>query len=115
MSEFFDSFNGSLPEMESEFGEDWVLNGSTFPAIAIDKLSVGSKVMHGGQLVDANVAIFVRFDIFNGSGVKKGDVVTAREQDVIVLQVESDGDDSRTLICGPSIDVWGTQFSKAPV
>ena len=107
MGEFFDSFNSSLPEMESDFGENWVLNSGTFPAIAIDNLAVGSKVMLGGQLIDAHTMIFVRLDVFTGSGVKKGDIVTARGTDLTVLEIDSDGDDSRTLVCGPAqIDVW---------
>lgn len=107
MSEFFDSLNAALPEMESNFTEDWILNNSSYPAIAIDKLAVGSKVMRGGNLIDANTVIFIRLDIFNGSQVKKGNKITVRGTDLTVLEIDSDGDDSRSLICGPAqIDIW---------
>ncbi len=116
VSEFFDQFNAALPEFASEFTEDWILGSSNFPAIAIDKLTVGSKIMSGGQLIDATVEIYVDLDTFNASGVKKGNLVTARGTQLSVLRVDSDGDDSRTLVCGPAgIEVWGVRAQDVPI
>lgn len=115
MSDFYDNFNAALPDMEAAFGESWTLGSSTFPAISIDKLGVGSKVMKGGQFIDANTTIFVRLDVFNGSGVKKGSIVNVRGTDLAVLEIDSDGDDSRTLVCGPaSLDLWGIKAQDVP-
>jgi hypothetical protein len=107
MSEFFDSFNVALPEMEAAFTEDWTLGNSTYPAISMDRETVTSKAMSGGKFVDAQSMLFVRLDIFLQSGVKKGDIITARGDQFIVKEIDQDGDDARTLLLGPSqIDVW---------
>lgn len=108
MSEFFDTFNAVLPDMESEFGESWIFNGTTYPAIAIDHETDTTKVMKGGTFEDVTTTIYVRLAVFNSSGVKQDDIITARGQDFSVLAIEQEGDDCRTLICGsPQVDVWG--------
>ncbi len=107
MGYIFSEINSVLPEMASAFTEDWILGDVTWPAIAIEKLTVGSKVMKGGQLIDANTVIFVSQDVFTSSGVQKGNIVTARGIELAVLEIDQDGDDSRSLVCGPAqIDVF---------
>lgn len=107
MSEFFDSFNGALPDMESNFSEKWTYNGSTFPAIAIDKLTVADKAARGGKFIEATTQIFVREKVFTASGVSKSAIISARGQDFSIIEIDQEGDASRTLICGPAgIDVW---------
>lgn len=107
MSEFFDAFNGAIPELEASFGEKWTFNGATFPAIAIDKLTVADKAARGGKFVDATTQIFVREKVFTSSGVMKGELISARGQEFSVIEVDQEGDASRILICGPpGIDVW---------
>lgn len=106
-TEFFDAFNAALPDMEANFQEDWVFNGNTYPAIAIDHEVVSSKVMMGGKHIEATTQVFVREAVFISSGVQKGSTITARSQNYTILSIERDGDDSRTLILGsPQIDVW---------
>lgn len=107
MTAFFDEFNTALPEFEANFKEYWTFNGNVFPAIAIDHEAVSSKVMMGGQYIDATTQVFVREDVFISSGVKKGNTISARSQNYTVLSIDRDGDDSRTLILGsPQLDIW---------
>jgi hypothetical protein len=106
-TEFFDSFNAVLPEMEAAFTEDWIFNDVTYPAIAIDHEADSTRVMKGGVYQDVNTTIYVRKAVFDSSGVSQDDIITARGQDFTVLVIEQEGDDCRTLICGsPQIDVW---------
>lgn len=108
MSEFFDTFNAVLPDMEDQFGESWIFNGVTYPAIAIDHESDTTKVMKGGSFQDVTTTIYVRLDVFTASGVSMDDTITARGQDFAILAIEQEGDDCRNLVCGsPQIDVWG--------
>lgn len=103
-----DSFNRVLPKMEAAFTEDWTFGSSTFPAIAIERSVSGSKVMSGGQLKDVHIEIFIREDVFQSSGVKKGSIISARGLQFAVLEIDQEGDASRTLMCGPAqLDVWG--------
>lgn len=108
MSEFFDTFNATLPDMEAEFGESWFFEGTEYPAIAIDHEADTTKVMRGGSFQDVTTTIYVRKSVFDSSGVEQDDTITARGQDFTVIAIEQEGDDCRTLICGsPQIDVWG--------
>lgn len=94
-------FNNVLPEMEGAFEESWTLGGTAWPAISIDRLSATSQVIKGGQLLDVNTTIFIRETIYLASGVKKGDKVDVRDQTLMVLLIEDDGDASRAIHCGP--------------
>jgi len=107
MSEFFDTFNAALVDMEATFTETWTFKGTDYPAIAIDHESESTRVMKGGVYQDVTTTIYVRKSIFDSSGVTQDATVTARGQDFAVLGIEQEGDDCRTLICGPiQIDVW---------
>ncbi len=108
-STLFGSFNGALPDMEANFGELWRLDrtGVNYQAIAMDRETATSQAMSGGKYIDATSMLFVRNDVVELSGVKKGDIVVARGERFTVRSLDKDGDDSRTLILGPvSIDVW---------
>jgi len=108
-SDFFDSFNASLVDMEVVYGETWTLErtGTTYPAIAMDRETVTSRVMSGGKFMEGQSLLFVREDICVISTVKKGDIIIARGDRFAVREIDKDGDQSRTLILGPSsIDVW---------
>jgi len=108
VSDFFDTFNAALPDFEAVFGENWIRNGVTYPAIAIDHESQSDKTIKGGEFQDVTTTIYVRLAVFNSSGVETGDTVTARGQDFAVVTIEQEGDDCRVLVCGsPQIDVWG--------
>lgn len=104
---FFDAWNSTLPDLEGSFEEDWTLNGSVWPSIAIDTLVSDHHIIKGGTMMDANVRIIVRTDVYTASGVKIGDFVSARGVDMSVAEISSDGDASMTLICGPrGTNVW---------
>lgn len=106
-TEFFDSFNAALPDLEASFQEYWTFNGNTYPAIAVDQSSINMKVMRGGQYVDANTHLFVREGVFLNSGVKEGSTISVRSQLFTVNTINRDGDDSRTLILSsPQLDIW---------
>jgi hypothetical protein len=104
---FFDSFNTALVDLEASFSEDWILNGVTYPAIAINDLADMTIQMKGGGYDTSEVTIFVRLEIFTQSGVKEGDIVTARGKELAVHTIGSQGDACRELTCGPAqIDVF---------
>jgi hypothetical protein len=93
--------------MEANFQEYWTFNGNTYPAIAIDHEVVSSKVMMGGQYIEASTQVFVREEVFVSSGVQKGNTITARSQNFTVLSTEQEGDASRILVLGsPQLDIW---------
>lgn len=105
---FFASFNATLPDLEASFTEDWIFNGVTYPAIAINDLHDSTIMMKGGGYDESMVSLFVRLEIFIQSGVKEDDVITVRGKDMAVQTVESQGDACKELTCGPlQIDVWG--------
>jgi hypothetical protein len=104
---FFESFNAALVDLEASFSEDWIIDGVTYPAIAINDLVEQTVMMKGGNFVDVSVSIFVRDEIIASSGVSEGDVITARGQELAVLKIGSQGDACKELTCGPAqIDVW---------
>ena len=106
-SPFLDSFNAVLPDMEAQFTEDWIFKNVTYPAIAIDRESDSSKQMKGGEFDVATTSIYVRLEIFEQAGCKEGDIVTARGKEFAILSIESEGDASRELVCGPvQLDIW---------
>jgi len=106
---FFDAFNSVLPDLEISFGEPWSFKGATYPAIAIDRSVDSSKEMKGGNLDVSTTSIYVRLSVFNQAGCKEGDIVSCRGKDFAILSIDSEGDDSRELVCGPyQIDVWAT-------
>ena len=106
-SPFLDAFNAVLPDLETQFTEDWSYNGVTYPAIAIDREVDSSRQMRGGELDASTITIYIRLEVFQQSGVKEGATVTARGKDFSILSVDNDGDAAKELVCGPvQIDVW---------
>jgi hypothetical protein len=106
-TQFFESFNAALPDLESSFTEDWILDGNIYPAIAIDRLTISEKTIKGGSMLQTAVTIFIREDVFQDSKVELGDMVSTRGQDFAVVSIDQDGDDSRAIGCEPvQIDVW---------
>lgn len=103
-----DAFNPSLDEAGKRMAEKWTLQRTTveYDALSIDTLSVASQVMIGGRFLEIDTMIFLSEAVFTSSGVKDGDVVLARGQELVVNKIEWDGDASRTLLCtGSQIDV----------
>jgi hypothetical protein len=104
---FFDPWNSTLPDFEASFGESWLLNGSEWPAIAIEAMEAGTSIIKGGQLLDAHTRIIIREDVYQASGVKYGSYINVRGTDMSVLTIDNDGDQARTLICGPKgVSIW---------
>jgi hypothetical protein len=104
---FFDSFNATLIDLEASFSEDWIRDGVTYPAIAINDLVGQTIMMKGGNFQKADVSIFVRDEVITQSGAAEGDIITARGQEFAILQITSQGDACKELTCGPAqIDVW---------
>lgn len=104
---FFDSFNAALPDLEASFSEDWSFRGVTYPSIAINDLHDETQRMTGGDYDMSTVTIFVRLEVFQQSGVLEGSVIRARDKDMLVHSIESQGDACKELTCGPAqIDVW---------
>ncbi len=104
---FFDSFNAALVDLEASFSEDWIMNGVTYPSIAINELHDSTIQMKGGEYDESTVSIFVRDEIVLQSGVVEGSVLTARGKELLVHSIESQGDACKELTCGPAqIDVW---------
>jgi hypothetical protein len=108
---FFQAFNSSLPDFEKVFGEEWILvkgsNPGLYQAIFIETLSISSpKRMKGGKFVDCNTSLDIATCVFNESGVKRDDIIKVGHQQLRVMEMEFDGIDDVTLICGPAqVDV----------
>lgn len=98
---FFDSFNQSLVTAQAVMGEDWILDGKPYKAIAIDALTAEERATMGGRFKDVNTSVTVALEIFTSSGVKQGSVITVRGEALRVANVQNEGDAARTLICGP--------------
>jgi hypothetical protein len=104
---FFDTFNTTLQDLEGSFGEPWIFKGSEYPAISIDTLDVDDKRIKGGAMFETSVALAVRQEVFDESGVAHGGLVTVRGIEMIVARLENNGDDSVTMVCAPKgVDVW---------
>jgi hypothetical protein len=107
-NDFLDAFNSALVDLQASFTEPWIgPDGNTYNAIAIDHGSFSEKRMKGGQYQDVTVTIYAMLADVIASGIDDGGIVNVRGQDHVVLTIEQDGDDARTLVCGsPQIDVW---------
>lgn len=100
---FYEQFNFGLDDAESAFeGETWTFNGRAWPAISIDDVRL-ARVAGGvaGPLGEANVTLYVRQHVYVASGVLRGSKIIVRGQSVRVMSIGDDGDDGKTLICGP--------------
>lgn len=107
-SEFFDAWNATLPAFEAMFGEEFIFNGTGYPAIAIDTQTSQTQTMKGGTIEQVAVTVYVRTEIFNSSGVGHDQTITIRGTDFAVLEIHKEGDECVTMVCGPTqIDVWG--------
>ena len=87
---------------EKIFGEDWQLNGRSWPSIRVEPLTAETKLTLGTQFRDAHTRIEVRRMIFEQSGVKEGDLVTIRGETLRFEGIESDVTDSVMMILGPA-------------
>lgn len=58
--------------------------------------------MIGGRYVDVSTTITIRKQTATLSAVKKGSVITARGERLRVSEIDTDGDDTLTLLCGPA-------------
>ena len=108
-SEFFKAFNASNEEAERNMGEPWKLLasgsdtlGTEYPAIAIEKLTASSRLAIGGKHLDVGTTILIRRSIAVLSGVAEDRLILARGELLRVREIERDGDDSITLLCGPA-------------
>lgn len=99
---FFQAFNTSLGEAQRVMGETWTLGSMEYEAIAMDALSATDRAALGGRFADVTMTVHVSLTTFRNSGVKKGSVLVARGAKLRVSEVLDDGDDARTLLCGPS-------------
>jgi hypothetical protein len=98
---FFAAFDPSLREAQRVMGESWALGNIEYEAIAMDALSATDRAALGGRFVDVSMTVHVSLSVFTNSGVRKGSVIVARGAKVRVTEIQNDGDDARTLLCGP--------------
>ncbi len=98
---FFAAFNVSLGEARRVMGETWMLGTIEYEAIAMDALSATDREALGGKFAEVSMTVHVSVTIFANSGVKKGSMIVARGARLRVAEVQNDGDDARTLLCGP--------------
>ncbi len=99
---FFAAFNQSLGEAQRVMGETWTLGSMEFQAMAMDALSATDRAALGGKFADVSMTIHISLVVFTNSGVKKGSVIVARGVKLRVAEIQNDGDDARTLLCGPT-------------
>src|SRR4051794_19651587 len=101
MSDFYDSFDAALMEAERVLGTPWSFNGAEYPAVSVEKITVTDRAMPGGRFADATATLVVRLEVVTRSGGKKGSVIVVDGEKLRVIEVDRDGDGSRTLVCGP--------------
>lgn len=89
-------------------GEEWRFNGATYAAISIEPLTVETRSIGGGALMEAETTVEIRETIQTMSGVRKGskieipDNVERRSFTMVrVMQIGRPRDGSVTLFCGP--------------
>src|SRR4051812_23467265 len=105
---FFSAFNASNAEAERVMGEPWKLlangsdaHGTEYPAIAVEKLTATSRLALGGKFGDVSTTLELRKSVAERSGVAKDRLIVVRGEVLRVREIDSDGDDSLTLLCGP--------------
>lgn len=106
---FFDAFNAVLPDMEAQFTENWIFNGVTYPAIAVDVIEGFTETMKGGQIDTSGVKMWVRLSVFQSSGVQEDQTINVRGRDFLLYSISDSGDDSKEFDCrSPQIGVWAS-------
>lgn len=100
---FMTAWNPSLDEGERVMGARFLFAGTPYPAISVEPVTFEQRATPGGRFNSANVTVLVRRAIAAAGGFAVvGKILTVRDQNVRVQEVDDDGDDSLLLICGPA-------------
>lgn len=99
---FEHDFDQGLTDAETVFGAKFIVAGKTYEAISIDKLQMAERAMPGGKFQDVNTVVMARTKIAKQAGIKNGVQISAYGENLRVIGIEKDGDDSWTVLCGPS-------------
>jgi hypothetical protein len=100
--EFIDSFNKGLDDVERVTSGMFTVDGTEYRAISIDKLSMADRAMPGGKFEDVHTVMHIRVYIAQRAGLKNGTRLSAYDEQLRVIAIEKDGDDSWTVLCGPA-------------
>jgi hypothetical protein len=103
MSLFCDSFAAANEEWERVAGEPFTIDSQEFTANTVEELTVEKRAMLGGIFINAATRILISSATKAASGVVKGTILTVRGVRVRVTNepVDSDGDGTYWLACGP--------------
>ncbi len=101
---FEHDFDQGLVDVQAVLGAKFQVppGGTSYEAISIDKLQMEERAMPGGKFQDVNTTIIVRAKIAIGAGIKDGVKLSAYGENLRVVGIEKDGDDSWTVFCGPT-------------
>src|SRR4051794_30247400 len=103
MSLFSDCFTAANDDWERVAGEPFTIEIREFTANTVEELTVEKRAMLGGIFINAATRILISAATKAASGVVKGTILTVRGVRVGVTNepVDSDGDGTYWLACGP--------------
>lgn len=103
MKDPFDhDFKQGLDDAQVILGQKFSVGSQTYEAVSIGRLSVADRGMPGGKFQDVSVVMEVRIKIAQQAGLKNDLVITVFGEHVRIIGIEKEGDDSWTVLCGPS-------------
>lgn len=103
MKDLFETgFNQGLDDAQAILGQKFTVNGQSYEAVSIDKLSISERGMPGGKFQDVNTLMVVRNKVVQQAGLKDNTVVLALGERLRVAGLEKEGDDSTIVLCGPA-------------
>lgn len=97
---FESSFNNGLDDAQTVLGAKFIVGTNSYEAVSIDKLTIAERGMPGGKFQDVSVVIVARVKVAVAAGVKDGLKLSALGENLRVIGIEKEGDDSWTLLCG---------------
>lgn len=106
---FMSGFDAGMRDAGSVLGEEWWLlsgvkdeAGTGYPAISMDGLEAGAKVVVGGKLVEVTVSILISEKVAADSGVTHKSVVRVSGEVLRVMTILNERDGTVSLRCGPA-------------
>lgn len=97
---FESSFNAGLADAQTVLGQKFTVNGQSYEAISIEKISRAERMMPGGKFQDISTVMEVRVKVAVAAGLAEGVKLSALGENLRVARVEKEGDDSWTILCG---------------
>ncbi len=104
MADFFTEFNKGLTDVEKVTTAKFQVppGGTSYNAISIDKLQLEERAMPGGKFENVHTVLHVRTAVAAAAGLVNGVNLSAYGENLRVVAIEKEGDDSVTVMAGPA-------------